>query len=106
MLEQYLHGVQFLFNYANYVADGGFNLPAEHFEPRRADETAEQYHQRRDGVRTLKATQAATGTWAELAVEECGASVHRRQRRSRLDDHSRLQAAKELYLAGSSFQGH
>lgn len=69
VLEQYLHGVQFLFNYLAFV-DGRFDVPAEHFAPQREDETDEQYQQRREVVRLLKETQAAAGSWAELAVEE------------------------------------
>jgi hypothetical protein len=70
VLEQYLHGVQFLFNYISFVADGGFDVPAEHFAPQREDETDEQYQQRREVGRLLTEVQAAAGSWAELAVDE------------------------------------
>lgn len=70
VLEQYLHGVQFLLNYIAFVDDGGFDVPAKHFEPQREDETDEQYQKRRDAVRLIKETQAAAGSWAELAVDE------------------------------------
>ncbi|SRR6266567_5738504 len=70
VLEQYLHGVQFLFNYLAFVEDGGFDVPAEHLAPRREDETVEQYQQRHEVVRLIKETQAAAGSWAEFGVEE------------------------------------
>jgi hypothetical protein len=57
-------------NYIAFVDQGGFNVPSEDFEPRRHEESEEQYQQRRTAARALKQTQAAAGTWAELATDE------------------------------------
>lgn len=72
VVEHQLHGVQLLWNYVAFVDQGGFNVPSEHFGPRRDDEPDEQYQQRVAAARALKEVQAAAGTWAELATDEIG----------------------------------
>jgi hypothetical protein len=66
------NGLQFLLNYLNYVRDGGFNVPADKFGPRRPDETAEQAALRREAARLTKEVQALAGDWADLCAEVLG----------------------------------
>ncbi|MET9265307.1 hypothetical protein [Amycolatopsis sp. NPDC004079] len=70
VLEQYLHGVQFLLTYLAFVDDGGVGVSAVHVEPQRECETGEQYRQRRDAVRMFNGARAEAGSWSELAAEE------------------------------------
>jgi hypothetical protein len=70
LVEQGMHGLLFLLNYISYIEQGGFDVPAEQFAPKRGDETDEQFAKRREVARLLKETQAAAGSWAELCTEE------------------------------------
>lgn len=66
------NALQFLLNYLHYVRDGGFNVPADQFGPRRPDETPEQAELRREVARRTKEVQALAGNWADLCAEVLG----------------------------------
>lgn len=69
-IEQGLHGVLFLLNYIAFVADGGFDVPDEHFAPRREDESEQDHADRIKAATLLAQAQAAAGNWAQLCADE------------------------------------
>lgn len=68
-LSKSVNAWQFLLNYLSYVQDGGLEVPAEQFEPRRPEETAEQAELRIKLAQTMREVQALAGNWRDLCAE-------------------------------------
>lgn len=68
-LSKSVNAWQFLLNYLTFVKDGGFDVPAAEFEPRRPDETAEAAELRIKVAQKTREVQALAGNWQDLCAE-------------------------------------